>query len=74
MDELYIIEKVWPKTTVLAVSTSEPDGKTHPVVWTNRYGKARVFGTTFGHSDEMFKDPVFIKLLGNGIRWAATGS
>ena len=72
-DELYVIEKVWPKTTVLAVSTSERDGKTHPVVWTNRYGKARVFGTTFGHSDEMFKDPIFIKLLGNGIRWAATG-
>jgi type 1 glutamine amidotransferase len=69
-DELYVIEKVWPKTTVLAVSTSELDGKIHPVVWTNRYGKARVFGTTFGHSDEMFKDPVFIKLLGNGIRWA----
>jgi type 1 glutamine amidotransferase len=73
-DELYIIEKVWPKTTVLAVSTSEQDGTTHPVVWTNRYGKARVFGTTFGHSDEMFKDPIFIKLLGNGIRWAATGN
>lgn len=72
-DELYVIEKVWPKTTVLAVSASELDGQTYPVVWTNRYGKARVFGTTFGHSDEMFKDPVFIKLLGNGIRWAATG-
>jgi uncharacterized protein len=72
-DELYIIEKVWPETTVLAVSTSELDGKTHPVAWTNRYGKARVFGTTFGHSDEMFQDPIFIKLLGNGIRWAATG-
>jgi type 1 glutamine amidotransferase len=70
-DELYIIEKVWPKAEVLAVSTSELDGKTYPVAWTNRYGKARVFGTTFGHSDEMFKDPVFIKLLGNGIRWAA---
>ncbi len=72
-DELYIIENVWPKTTVLAVSTSEKDGSTNAVAWTNRYGKARVFGTTFGHSDEMFKDPVFIKLLGNGIRWAATG-
>ena len=72
-DELYIIEKVWPKTTVLAVSTSERDGKTHPVAWTNLYGKARVFGTTFGHSDEMFEDPNFIQLLGNGIRWAATG-
>ena len=72
-DELYIIEKVWPNSTVLVVSASEKDGTTHPVAWTNRYGKARVFGTTFGHSDEMFKDPVFIKLIGNGIRWAATG-
>lgn len=73
-DELYIIEKVWPKTTVLAGSTNERDGTTHPVVWTNRYGKARVFGTTFGHSDEMFTDPIFIKLQGNGIRRAATGN
>jgi type 1 glutamine amidotransferase len=72
-DELYIIEKVWPKTTVLAVSTSEKDSTTHPVAWTNQYGKARVFGTTFGHSDDMFRDPIFIKLLGNGIVWAATG-
>jgi uncharacterized protein len=72
-DELYIIEKVWPNTTVLATSTSERDATTHPVIWTNRYGKARVFGTTFGHSDDMFKDPNFLKLLGNGIRWAATG-
>ena len=30
--------------------------------------------TTFGHSDEMFKDLNFIKLLGNGIRPAATGN
>jgi uncharacterized protein len=73
-DELYIIEKVWPKTTVLATSKSEKDGAVHPVAWTNRYGKARVFGTTFGHSDDMFRDAVFIKLLGNGIRWAATGN
>ncbi|MEI6949722.1 ThuA domain-containing protein [Paraflavisolibacter sp. H34] len=72
-DELYIIEKVWPNTTVLATSVSERDGKTYPVAWTNRYGKARVFGTTFGHSDEMFQDPSFLKLLSNGIRWAATG-
>jgi type 1 glutamine amidotransferase len=69
-DELYIIEKVWPSTTILATSVSERDGKTYPVVWTNQYGKARVFGTTFGHSDEMFKNSVFVKLLGQGIIWA----
>lgn len=72
-DELYIIEKLWPNATALATSVSERDGKTYPVAWTNKYGKARVFGTTFGHSDEMFKDAAFLKLLGNGILWAAKG-
>lgn len=70
-DELYVILKVWPNTRALAISTSERDGKSYPVVWTSQYGKARVFGTTFGHSDETFRDPVFQKLLANGFLWAA---
>lgn len=71
MDELYIIEKVWPRTKVLATSPSEKDGKVHPVIWTNRYGKARVFGTTYGHSDETFRDPVFLEYVSRGLFWAA---
>lgn len=70
-DELYIIEKIWPETKVLASSVSEKDGKTHPVIWTSKYGKARVVGTTFGHSDDTFGDPVFINMVSNGILWAA---
>ncbi len=70
-DELYIIEKVWPETQVLATSPSERDGATHPVFWTNQYGKARVFGTTYGHSNETFEDAVFIKALVRGTLWAA---
>lgn len=71
MDELYIIEKVWPRTRVLATSASEKDGKTHPVIWTGRYGRARIFGTTYGHSDEAFRDPVFLEYVSRGIVWAA---
>jgi type 1 glutamine amidotransferase len=71
MDELYIIEKVWPKTTVLAVSPSERDAREHAVVWTNDYQGTRVFGTTYGHSDDTFRDPVFIDLLTRGLLWAA---
>lgn len=70
-DELYIIEKIGPNTKILATSVSEKNGKIHPVIWTNQYGKARVFGTTFGHSDDTFKDTVFIDLLVRGILWAA---
>jgi len=70
-DELYIIEKTGLHTRILATSVSERDGKTYPVIWTNKYGKARVFGTTFGHSDDTFRDPVFTDLLARGILWAA---
>lgn len=71
MDELYIIEKVWPKTKVLATSVSEKTNKTQPVFWTNEYGKARVFGTTYGHSNETFSDEVFLEVIVRGLQWAA---
>jgi uncharacterized protein len=71
MDELYIIEKTWPSTTVLATSKSEKTGNEQPVYWTNQYGKGRVFGTTYGHSNDTFSDPVFLKTVIQGIVWAA---
>ena len=70
-DELYIIEKLWPNATALATSVSERSGKAHPVIWINQYGKARVFGTTYGHSDATFGDPVFTDLLAHGLLWAS---
>ena len=72
-DELYIIEKVWPDTEILATSVSERDGKLHPTIWAHKYGKARVFGTTYGHSNETFEDKVFLDYVINGMIWAATG-
>jgi uncharacterized protein len=71
MDELYVIEKLWPNAKALATSVSEQDGKTYPVAWINQYGKARVFGTTFGHSDDTFRDPVFLTFVSRGVLWAA---
>lgn len=73
-DELYVIEKVWPQTKVLATSISEKTGKAHPVIWTNRFGKARVFGTTYGHANETFEDKVFLDVVINGLVWAARGT
>lgn len=71
MDELYIIEKIWPNTKPLATSVSERDGKTYPVIWTQQFGPARVFGTTFGHSDDMWRDENFLTLITRGTLWAA---
>jgi type 1 glutamine amidotransferase len=70
-DELYVIEKLWPNTKVLASSVSEKDQKLYPVMWTNKYGKARVFGTTYGHSKDTFADEVFLNVLSRGIQWSA---
>ena len=71
LDELYVIEKLWPNAKALATSVSEQDGKTYPVAWINQYGKARVFGTTYGHSDDTFRDPVYLEYLSRGLLWAA---
>lgn len=71
MDELYVIEKLWPNAKTLATSMSERDGKTYPVVWINQYGKARVFGTTYGHSDDVWRDENFLTLVSRGTLWAA---
>ncbi len=70
-DELYIIEKVWPGTRVLATSKSEKDGRDHAVIWTNSYHGTRVFGTTYGHGNVTWQDPVFVTLLARGLLWAA---
>ena len=71
MDELYIVEKLWPNAKALASSVSEKDGKTYPVAWINQYGKARVFGTTYGHSDAAWRDENFLKLVSQGTLWVA---
>ena len=68
-DELYIIEKVWPTTTILASSKSEKTGQSQPVIWVNNYHGTKVFGTTYGHSDDTFKDPVFLNLITQGLLW-----
>jgi type 1 glutamine amidotransferase len=71
MDELYIIKKLWPTAKALATSVSERSKEEQPVVWVNDYKGTRVFGTTYGHSDDTFRDPVFINLLARGVVWAA---
>ena len=71
MDELYVIEKLWPDAKALATSVSEQDGKTYPGAWINQYGKARVFGTTFGHSDDTWRDENYLTLVSRGVLWAA---
>lgn len=58
-----------------------PDGKLEnmpgvnqytPVIWTNKYGKGRVFVTTIGHWEALDRFN-FITMLVRGVEWAASG-
>lgn len=70
LDELYVVDRFWPNATALAVAVSPEDGREYPLAWVNDYGGTRVFGTTLGHGDATFDDPVFQDLLARGFRWA----
>jgi type 1 glutamine amidotransferase len=71
VDELYVIEKFWPASTALATAVSPEDQKEYPLAWVSDYGGARVFGTTLGHGNDTWTDPVFQDLLVRGFKWAA---
>jgi uncharacterized protein len=70
IDELYVIEKVWPDTKALATAVSPEDSATYPLVWTHDYRGTRVFGTTLGHGNETFHTNQFKELFTRGFRWA----
>ena len=70
IDELYVIDKVWPNTKPLATAVSPEDGVTYPLVWTHDYRGNRIFGTTLGHGNDTFNTNQFKELLTRGFRWA----
>jgi type 1 glutamine amidotransferase len=69
VDELYDIERVWPGMTPLAQGWSVQTEKHHPVVWTNTYGKAKVFVTPMGHNLHTMRDPAYLDLVTRGLLW-----
>lgn len=69
-EELYAVEKVWPNAVPLAQAYALDNKKDHPVIWTNTYGKTRVFGTTLAHQNETMRDPIYLDMLTRGLLWA----
>ena len=68
-EELYELERVWPGMTPLAQAYSEETKKTSPLIWTNTFGKAKVFVTSLGHNTAMMEDPVYLGLVTRGVLW-----
>ena len=42
----------------------------YPIVWAKKYGKGRVWYSTFGHIDTSLDDPHIQQIYTGGIRWA----
>lgn len=70
VDELYVIDKFWANSKALATAVSPEDKKEYPLAWVSDYGGARVFGTTLGHGNDTWNDPVFQDLLVRAVKWA----
>lgn len=68
-EELYEHERAWPGMTPLAQAYSVESKKSHPVIWTNTHGKARVFVTSMGHNNEMMSNAVYLDLVARGLLW-----
>ena len=70
LDELYVIEKFWPGSKSLASAIDPQTQQEHALAWTNDYQGVRVFGTTLGHGNATWDDPVYQDLLVRGFKWA----
>ena len=72
-EELYNNVKVFPTATPLmrGVQKTPKSEDIAVVTWTNLYrGKARVFSTTLGHTNETVADTRYLDLVARGLLWA----
>lgn len=69
--ELYIIEKAWPNCVPLAQAYGKDTKKVHPVIWTNKFGEAKVFGTSLGHHNDTMNNDVWLGVVSRGLLWTA---
>jgi type 1 glutamine amidotransferase len=72
--ELYHIVKVFDTATPLAHAPRRDNNEPQVCIWTNQYGKGRVFGTTIGHYNETMAEPKFLDVVARGILWAVDRS
>ncbi|MBW3628378.1 MAG: ThuA domain-containing protein [Gemmatimonadetes bacterium] len=70
VDEIYILDRVYPGTVTLATAVEPSNSTEYAVVWTHQAQGARVFGTSIGHSNATWADPVYQQLLTQGFKWA----
>jgi type 1 glutamine amidotransferase len=77
-DELYFSFVMSPSIHVLATAlNAKAEGgndREEPLIWTNSYGKGRVFHTALGHDVHSQMAQGFIDSFARGTEWAANGT
>jgi cytochrome c len=46
----------------------------HPIMWCHEFEGGRSWYTGMGHTQESYQDPIFVKMLAEGIEWACGDS
>lgn len=67
-DETYVHQQLNPDNIILTERVE--DGHHEPYTWVRNEGKGRVFYTAYGHDDSTWKNPGFLNLVKNGVKWA----
>jgi type 1 glutamine amidotransferase len=46
-------------------------GEDHPITWCRDVSKGRSWCTALGHTSESYSEPLFVRMLDEGIKWAS---
>ena len=68
--ELYHSIKLFDTATALGQANRKSDQTPQTCIWTNQYGKGRVFATTIGHYNETMAEPKYLDMITRGLLWA----
>lgn len=75
MEELYNFKNISPDIHVLITVDESSyiggkNGDFHPMAWYQNFESGRSFYTALGHADEKYSEPLFLKHILEGIRFA----
>jgi type 1 glutamine amidotransferase len=74
-DEWYYFEDQDVEAQLLVTldpaSIGTPDVNPNPVAWAKEFEGGRVFYTAMGHTAESYSEPLFLRHVAGGLRWAA---
>ena len=74
-DEWYNYKEINPDIHVLITIdetsyTGGKNGASHPMAWYHNFEGGRAWYTELGHTDESYSDPLYLKHILGGIKWA----